>query len=125
VAQGLEDAREGTLACCRGAAAEVKEKMNFSTARSKRSRWPRPSPPAATAGRLSQDGDRLKKRPDEPAQALRLDTGDAALADFEDAMLAGNEVEIDVSDGLAIDAHGALPHQPARLIGRGGEAELL
>ena len=70
-------------------------------------------------------GEALKKRPYEPAQALRLDTGDAALADFEDAMLAGNEVEIDVSDGLAIDAHGALPDQPPRLVGRSSKAELL
>src|ERR1700691_6000654 len=59
------------------------------------------------------------------SRRLRLDTGDAALADFEDVMLSGNEVKINIRDGLAVDAHGALPHQPPRLVGRGGKAELL
>ncbi len=40
-------------------------------------------------------------------------------------MLAGDEAEINVGDGLAVDAHGALPHQAARVAGLRGKAQLL
>lgn len=74
-------------------------------------------PPGRAEARASAEANRLK--------GLRLDADDAALADFEDMMLSGNEVKIDIRDGLAVDAHRSLPHQPARLVGRDGEAELL
>ena len=37
-----------------------------------------------------------------------FDAGDAAFADFEDLVLAWYEVEIDVRDRLAVDAHRTL-----------------
>ena len=40
-------------------------------------------------------------------------------------MLAGNEAEIGVGDGLPVDAHRALPQQSARLAGGRREAKLL
>ena len=40
-------------------------------------------------------------------------------------MLAGDEVEVDVADGLTVDAHRALADQSARLVGGGRESELL
>ena len=73
--------------------------------------------PVADSAARAASLESVEEAGDDELKFLFLDAGDAALADFKNLIATGNEAEIDVGDGLSVDADRALPEQASCFAG--------